>query len=274
MSYENIILEKGNGIAHLILSRPVKRNALSRALLREFDSAIDDVQRDPAMRVLVIKGAGKAFCAGFDLTDPEARDRENMALFEFVEEERESGYRSMDRWLRLWNVSQAVIAQVHGYCLAGGCELAMICDITIAAEDAILGYPVSRMGVSSRHIFPWVLGMKRTKELLLTGNNISGSEADRIGMINRAVPANKLEEEVDKLARRIAEMPLELIKLHKAATNKTFEIMGFKSAIDYGLELHALGHLTDSRSNFDKTVKENGLKAAVTDRDKSLTGKD
>ncbi|MBI4303430.1 MAG: enoyl-CoA hydratase/isomerase family protein [Chloroflexi bacterium] len=269
MKYENIILEKADGIARLTLNRPHKRNAMSRALLREFDSAIDDVGHDPTIRVLVIKGAGKVFCAGFDLTDPEAEDHENMPIFQFVQMERESGYRTMDRWLRLWNLPQAVIAQVQGHCLAGGCELAMICDITIAAEDAVIGYPVSRMGVSSRHIFPWVLGMKRTKELLFTGNTVSGKEADRIGMINHAVPADKLEEEVDKLARRIAEMPLELIQLHKASTNKTFEIMGFKSAIDYGLELHPIGHITDSRSTFDKTVKEKGLKAAVADRDKS-----
>jgi enoyl-CoA hydratase len=268
MDYQYIIVEKKNHIAWLTLNRPQKRNAMSRALLREFDAALQDLRKDEETRVLVIKGAGKAFSSGYDLTDPEKEDHSKMTTTEIMFEERESGLRSMSRLFGILDMPQAVIAQVHGYCLAGGCEIAMNSDITIAAEDAVIGYPVSRMGASPRHIWPFLIGMKRTKELLFTGDSVSGKEADRIGMINRAVPADKLEEEVNKLAAKIAEMPLALIKLHKATVNRSFEMMGMRNAVNYALELHAFGHITDTRDTFDTMVKEKGLKTALEARDK------
>ncbi len=273
MDFENIIFEKEGAIARITLNRPQKLNAMSRALLREFDAAIADIRADHAMRVVVIKGAGRAFCAGFDLTDPEAEGHEGMTPSDIIQEERESGIRSMDRWYRLWDLPQVVIAQVHGYALAGGCELAMVSDLTVVAEDAVIGYPVSRMGVSPRHILPWVVGLKKSKELLFTGDSVKGKEAVSIGMANQAYPADKLEAEVNKLAKKIAEMPLELISLHKALINRTFEFMGLKNSVNYGLELHAFGHITEAREGFDKMVKEKGLKKAVAERDTPFTSK-
>ncbi len=272
MKYENVIYEKKDRIARLTLNRPQKLNAMSRALLREFDAIIAELQQDKDTHVLVIKGTGRAFCSGFDLTDPERADHEGESTVSTLLEEREGGIRAMARWFRLWEIPQAVIAQVHGYCLAGGCELAMMCDLTVAAEDAVIGYPVARMGASPRQIWPWLIGLKRSKELLFTGDSVSGKEADRIGMINRAVPAAQLEEEVNKLAFKISQMPLDLIRLHKTGVNRTYEIMGIRNAVNYGLELHAFGHVTDSRESFESAVKHKGLKNALEARDKPFGG--
>lgn len=270
MSYEYIILEKSGGIARLTLNRPAKMNAMSRALLREFDSAIADVRQDKALKVLVIKGAGRTFTAGYDWKDPERPTHEGMSASEVLLEMRTTGKVNMDRWLQLWELPQAVVAQVHGYCLAGGLGLAMFCDIVIAADDASFGYPIARTGVGAQHLWPWHLGPMKTKELLFTGDSISGKEAERIGMINRAVPLDKLEEEVNKLVAKIDSMPSEQINLHKIATNRTFEMMGFKNALNYVLELHAYGHATPANEGFDKDLKEKGLKAALEARDKDF----
>ena len=261
MAYENIIYEKEGRIARLTLNRPEVLNALSFALLDEMDAALIEAEQDDEVGVIIFKGAGRAFSAGYDI-EPEA-----------------SGYRPLanpvfDDMLRLqelnrkvtaiWDIRKPVIAQVHGYCIAGGNDIAGQCDITVAAENAIIGYPeIRRLGVPWLHMATYHAGLQWTKILSFTGDFISGKQAERIGLVAKAVPEGELEEEVNKLAQRIALVPPELLALNKAAINRVVEEMGLRNGFNASLELDTIAHFTKAVLDFEKMSEEKGLKAAL-----------
>jgi enoyl-CoA hydratase len=267
VAYENVIYEKRDKIARIILNRPEKLNAISDALRSDLEAACAEVESDRDVSVLIIKGAGRAFCAGYDIGP--AGDALNAELTHTVSTDRERLLRSGERWLSLWSMPKPTIAQVHGYCLAGGNEIAGICDLVIAAEDAIFGQPNGRrLGIApTLGLWPLLIGMRRTKELLFTGDSITGKAAAQIGMINKAVPADELEEETESLAARIALTPLDYLAVEKAATNRYFELMGIRTAVAAGAEYDTLYHATPTAKEFFNLVQEQGLKAALDWRD-------
>ena len=267
MAYEDIIYEKKDKIARITLNRPEKLNAISNALRSELETACAEVENDREVSVLIIKGAGRAFCAGYDIGV--SGDVVRTQMHKTVSTDRERLMRSGERWLTLWSMPKPTIAQVHGYCLAGGNEIAGMCDLVIAAEDAIFGQPQGRrLGLAvTLGLWPLLIGMRKTKELLFTGDSISGKEAEQIGLINKAVPADKLEEEVESLAARIVLTPLDYLAMEKAATNRYFELMGIRTAVASGAEYDTLYHATPPAQEFFKLVQEEGLKAALEWRD-------
>jgi enoyl-CoA hydratase len=267
VAYGNVIYEKRDKIARIILNRPEKLNAISDALRSDLEAACAEVESDRDVSVLIIKGAGRAFCAGYDIGP--AGDALNAELTHTVSTDRERLLRSGERWLSLWSMPKPTIAQVHGYCLAGGNEIAGICDLVIAAEDAIFGQPNGRrLGIApTLGLWPLLIGMRRTKELLFTGDSITGKAAAQIGMINKAVPADELEEETESLAARIALTPLDYLAVEKAATNRYFELMGIRTAVAAGAEYDTLYHATPAAKEFFNLVQEQGLKAALDWRD-------
>ena len=256
---------RSDGIAVITLNRPERLNAINRQLVAEVHQALDAVEAEPDLRVVVVHGAGRAFCSGFDLKDDAAAQPSGVAAWRGILK------RDFDFITRFWDLSKPTIAAVHGYCLAGGCELAMACDITIAAEDALFGEPELRFGsVITALMMPWLVGPKRAKELLLTGQDrISAEWAERIGLINRTVPENKHLDEALALASQIARMDGDAVAITKQSINRTFEIMGLREALranlDLAVQIESLE--TPERKKFQEITRREGLKAAIAWRD-------
>jgi enoyl-CoA hydratase len=217
------------------------------------------------VRVIVIEGAGRAFSAGYDLT-----------------EEAEGGIGGPVEWrdalavdvaatLRILDCPKPVIAQIHGYALAGGLELAMACDLVVAAEGTKLGEPEIRYGSAPvALLMPYLIGQKKTRELLLTGDLIDAAEAERIGLVNRVVPAERLAAEVDALADRLARTPPEVMAPTKRMLNRAMDAMGLREAIEMGIDLGAIINAADTpeQREWDAIVRRDGLKAALAWRDR------
>jgi enoyl-CoA hydratase len=277
MAYETILYESPEErIRRITLNRPEKLNAMSPKLLSELDRALDEFEQDSGASVLVICGAGRAFCAGYDLTPlPVARDVAEPAASSggfSVTQDRWALRKLVARWQRLWSLPKPTIAQVHGYCLAGATELAGHCDIVFAADDAQFGHPAGRtLGViPTLSMWPYLIGMRKTKEYLFTGDSISATEALETGLVNRVYPREKLEAEVLAYARRVAMVPVDMLTLHKAATNRFFEIMGLYAAEQSASEFDAIAHQTPTAKAETRKMRDRGLKTALTDRDSAF----
>ncbi len=249
----------------LTLNRPAKLNALSGELVAALSAAIEAASADERVRVIAIEGAGRAFSAGYDLTE-EAEGaiggpvawRDALAI-------------DVAATLQILDCPKPVIAQVHGYALAGGLELAMACDLVVAAEGTKLGEPEIRYGSAPvTLLMPYLIGQKKTRELLLTGDLIDATEAERIGLINRVVPAERLAAEVDALADRLARTPPEVMAPTKRMLNRAMDAAGFRLAVEAGLDLGAIVNAADTpeQREWDAIVRRNGLKAALAWRDR------
>ena len=249
----------------LTLNRPAKLNALSGPLIAALMTALDAVIADREVRVIVLDGAGRAFSAGYDLA-----------------EEVEGGVDGPVEWrallaadvaatLRVLDCPKPVIASIHGYALAGGLEIAMACDLVVAAEGTKLGEPEIRYGSAPvTLLMPYLIGQKKTRELLLTGDLIDAVEAERIGLINRVVPADRLAAEVDALADRLARTPPEVMGPTKLMLNRAMDAAGFRLAVEAGLDLGAIVNAADTpeQREWDAIVRRDGLKAALAWRDR------
>ena len=249
----------------LTLNRPAKLNALAGELVRALVDAIDAATADPVTRVIVIEGAGRAFSSGYDLTE------EAEAGIGGPVEWRELLAADVAATLHVLDCPKPVIAQVHGYALAGGLELAMACDLIVAAEGTKLGEPEIRYGSAPvALLMPYLIGQKKTRELLLTGDLIDAVEAERIGLINRVVPADRLAAEVDALADRLARTPPEVMAPTKRMLNRAMDAAGFRLAVEAGIDLGAIINAADTpeQREWDSIVRRDGLKAALAWRDR------
>jgi enoyl-CoA hydratase len=244
----------------LTLNRPAKLNALSAELRDALTAAITDAAADERVRVIAIAGSGRAFCSGYDLS--EAAPPTAWQWRDVLE-------RDVRATLAIWSCPKPVIAQVHGYALAGGLELAMACDLVVAAEGAQLGEPEIRFGSAPvTLLMPFVVGQKRTRELLMTGDLIDAVEAERIGLVNRVVPADRLADEVDALAERLARVPPDVMAPTKLMLNRAMDAAGFAAAVEMGLDLQAFINMSETAREFDAIVRAEGLKAALAWRDR------
>ena len=261
-SYENILYDVSNRIARITLNRPEKLNVLSDTLLEEYATALVEAESDPEVGVVVVKAAGRAFCAGYDVgvgsdyarmhsEAPLLADRLHLQSFD-------------DKITTAWRIVKPVIAQVHGVCVAGGNDIAGQCDIIIASENATFGHPqIRRLGLTWMHMFPYKCGAQWSKMLMFTGDSINGKEAERIGVVARAVPEDKLEEEVDKLAARIALVDPMLLAMNKLAVNRVFEEMGMRNAFNAANSFDTIAHTSKATQEFNQIVREQGLKSAL-----------
>ncbi len=272
-------IDEASGVATLTLNRPEKLNAISEGLRADLEAALWDLNPGDTVRVIRLKGAGRAFCAGYDLTprpggfsrgEIERRGTAAWALGESrIAGDREGLRQSVDRWLGMWSYRKPIVAQVHGYCLAGGGEMIGACDIIFAGDDARFGHPAARgLGIPpTLGMWPVKIGMLKTKELLFTGDMIDAAEAHRIGMVNRVVPIDRLDEECLAFCQRIAQLPLDALTVHKHVTNRWFELMGLRTSAAEGAEFDAIYHETPSYFEFGKIAREKGLKSALAWRD-------
>jgi enoyl-CoA hydratase len=251
-------------VRRITLNRPEKRNALNHALRGGILKALEAADQDDGVRVMVVRGAGKSFSAGYDL----GGGNEGLELPYYTAGGDGHWPRHVTSgWMSIWDLAKPVIAQVHGYCLAGGSELATCCDLVYMADDAQMGYPAVRFGVPDMHFHAWMLGMRRAMEMMVTGDSISGIEAAREGWANRAFPADELEAETLKMAERIAALPPEMTQLNKRVVHRQMDVMGMRTGIRQGTELCAVGTHTKAMAEFVGNIQKKSLTEALTDRD-------
>ena len=254
------------GVSRITLNRPESRNALNNTLRGELYGQLEANDQDADIRVTIIRGAGSAFCAGYDL---KANNRADQP-FHTAGGDGNWARHVVDGFFRVWDLAKPVIAQVHGYCLAGGTELATSCDLVYVAEDAAIGYPVVRsMSPPDNQFFPHLLGLRNAMEMMLTGNAISGIEAAEQGFANRAYSGDTLEAEVLEIAERIAKVPSDLQQINKRAVHRQMELMGVRAAIRSGTEIQALAFHTESTKAHFKELAA-GLTTALTSRDEKF----
>ena len=267
MAYELILTDEPRPkIRRITLNRPEKRNPLSNALRGELFDALEQADRDDGVAVIVLRGAGTSFSAGYDLkTDVHQGQPWHTA----------GGLGNWPRHVvegcfRMWDLSKPLIAQVHGYCLAGGTELATGCDLVYVAEDAQIGYPpVRSMSPPDNQFYPWLVGMRRAMEMMLTGDSISGLEAVECGFANRAFPAAELEDAVLAIAERVARIPADVQQINKRAVHRQMEAMGLRAGIRAGTELQQMGMLTQSTQAHMLELRAD-LNSALTKRDQGF----
>ena len=259
-----ILYETRGPSAWITLNRPDKLNSMTYALVDQLEAALDRAEADDEVRIVVLRGAGRAFCAGYDL-EQEALEGEVT-----ITQWHEFLARDVAVTMKLWGLSKPTIAAVHSWCLAGGMEVAMACDLLICTEDARFGEPEVRYGSGPvTLLMPFVIGERRTRELLLTGDTIDAQTALEWGVVNRVVPADRLEAEVGEWIARIAPTPLRVLQLTKQALNRAQKASGLLEAVEANLDLSALlnGAQTPEQQAFDEIVRAEGVKAALAWRD-------
>ncbi|MBD0415331.1 enoyl-CoA hydratase/isomerase family protein [Oryzicola mucosus] len=263
MSSELVLWEKDeqDAFVTLTLNRPDKMNAMNQALGDALEAAVKRAVADPEVRAVIITGAGRAFTAGFDLG---GEDFEMNA-----EQWREDIGANMRRMQLLHDAPIPIIAAVNGYALAGGLELMMCCDMVIAAEDAMLGEPeVRHVSAPPTLMLPWTVPMVHARRLMYTGDLIDGREAERIHLVNKAVPRDQLKAESEKLARKCARMPGAAIKFAKAALNHQQETSGLNSSWTYNRETTAILHASEEGKHWMGLLKDRSLKEFLDIREK------
>jgi enoyl-CoA hydratase len=254
------------GVRRLTMNRAEKRNALNNRLRGAILAALESADAEPDVKVSVLRGAGPSFSAGYDLSANNAVDQPYYSAGGAGQWARHV----VDGWFRIWDLAKPVIAQVHGYCLAGGSELATSCDLVYVADDAQIGYPPTRlMSPPDNQFHPWLLGMRAAMEMFLTGDAISGTEAAARGFANRAFPAAELEERVLAVAERIALIPTEIQQINKRSVHRAMEIMGMRAAIRAGTELQALAFTTEPSVAYRRQFKKDGasVRGLLSQRD-------
>jgi enoyl-CoA hydratase len=250
--------------AHITLNRPDKLNALSAELFDQLQLALDRAAADDEVKVVVLTGAGRAFSAGFDLSEEAADQPANAAQWRTVLA------RDVEVTMQLWRLPKPTIAAVRGWCLAGGCEVAMACDMIVAAEDARFGEPEVRYGSGPvTLLMPFLIGQKKTNELLFTGDVVDAAEAHRIGLVNRVVGADELDAAVAALVAKLAPTPAAILRLTKLALLRAYEAAGLPEAVAANLDISAILNAaeTPEQREFDAIVSRDGLKAALAWRD-------
>jgi len=265
-----LLIEDIGSVRRLTLNRPKSLNALNGELMDALMAALDAATRDDGVSVVILRGSGRAFCAGYDLNE----DAEGGVL--------DSGgwhaelERSTAQMLRILDHPKPVIASVHSYCLAGGTDLMLACDLAVAADDAYFGYVDVRFGSGVVSMFlPWVVGVRKAKEMLFTGEDrISAAEALRIGLVNRVVPRDELDDATLALAEEIARNEPFVVQMTKRAVNRAWDVAGFRAAMAANTEIDTIietANLT-ARDEFRRITEEEGLKAAIAWRDAKFRG--
>lgn len=273
--FEQILYEVANGRARITLNRPDKLNALTLKMQAELSEALWQADNDRAVHCVIIKGAGRGFSAGYDLTTSD-----EVPVSRLHEETREPrGATSVDDdiWqleraqryrMAIFDMHKPVIAQVHGPCVAGGCDIALLCDMVLIAEDATVSFPAGRnLGALPNQMWLYNVGPQWTKRLMLTGDSITGREAAQLGFAMKAVPADLLEAEAEGLADRMAEVDADILAANKRAINLGMELMGARTMQRLAVENDVRGHQAASAHAFVQHVSEVGLKQALRDRD-------
>lgn len=260
----------------IVLCRAAGYNTITPLLRDELDAAIDEADRDPQVRVILLRAEGPAFCAGYGLDWATAAQSRAGGRAEGAEEERvwdsvadfQAMSRYVETYLKLWYARKPTLAAVQGWCIGGGTDLVLCADIIVAGEGASFGYPPSRVwGTPTTAMWVYRMGLERAKRYLLTGDEIPAPVAEEIGLILEAVPDEELQEHAMALARRMARVPLNQLIMLKMLCNQTVEHMGMTSTRTLGTLFDGIARHTREGLDFVKRAQEVGFRQAVRERD-------
>jgi len=271
---KEVIYSKSGSIATITLNRPKKYNTLRPSILADLDDALRKANTDNSVKVIILEGAGDAFCAGFDFSG----GLEHYAEYNLTEDNYDPGmdmdavinpYKSyLTQFMGLWRGLKPVIAKVHGYCMGGGSEMALCADLVVASNDARIGTPYSRVwGCHLSGMWVYRLGLAKAKYYALTGEWVSGEEAAKIELINESVPLEKLDDTVQQLAEKLAQIPLTQLMAMKLIVNQAYDNMGLQSTQTIGPILDGMMRNTPEGREFVQVAKSHGVKEAVSRRD-------
>ncbi|MGI8559483.1 MAG: crotonase/enoyl-CoA hydratase family protein [Solirubrobacteraceae bacterium] len=274
MNYETIAYEQADAVAQITLDRPERLNTIVPPMPDELQAAVERADHDPEVKVIVLRGAGRSFCGGFDFAGGFHHWDEHLTTDgqwdpgkDFVLATSSAG--PVPKFMSLWRSPKPVIAQVHGWCVGGGSDLALCADIVVASDDARIGTPYSRMwGCYLTGMWLYRLGLTRAKEYALTGKPLSGSEAAAIGLINASVPFDRLEDEVRTRAHELAAIPASQLAAMKLVVRQAYENMGLASTQMLGPVLDGLMRNTPEADRFVHLAEERGVQGAISERDR------
>jgi enoyl-CoA hydratase len=269
MTSQTVLYEARDRVALLTLNRPDRLNAIGAQTGRDLREAVARANADDAVHVIVLRGAGRAFCSGYDLKDfaegdtPYNQDMpwDPMIDFRMMKQ-------NTDDFMSLWRSYKPTIAQVHGYAVAGGSDIALCCDIAVMAEDAKIGYPPARVwGCPTTAMWVYRLGAEKAKRMLLTGDLVDGREAKAMGLVLDAVPAAQLEARVMELAARMAGVPRNQLMMQKLMVNQALYNMGLMGTQMIATVFDGITRHSPEGLNFKRRSEEMGWKRAVDERD-------
>jgi enoyl-CoA hydratase len=272
MAYETLLYDVANRVCTITLNRPERFNAIERLMPREIRAAVEAAERDPDVHVIVVKGAGKGFCGGYDLkkfaerSDGDASGGQEMPWDPTVDFA--GMWRNTQDFMALWRARKPTIAQVHGAAVAGGSDIALCCDFLIMAEDARIGYPPARVwGVPTPAMWVYRLGPQAAKRLMMTGDLITGTEAAQMGLALRAVPEADLAAEVEALVSRLRGVPRNQLMMTKMVVNQAYENMGLATTQILATFFDGVARHSPEGIWFRERAEEVGFKQAVAERD-------
>lgn len=272
----DIIVEQLGKVRRLTLNRPEKLNAISQNLVDELLAAIDEAEQSAETHVIILRGAGRSFCAGYDMSVPygAASPTSGAGTTKWLVPDQVRMLGRQRRYLdRIWHCQIPIVAQIHGHCLAGGTDLVLNCDFIVASEDAKIGYPPLRyFGVPPSQMWLYHVGPQWTKRLMLTGDTVSGQRAAQIGLVQEAVPADELDDHVLTLATRMSQIDRELLFSSKHVINQGVELQGRSVLQTISVTQDAIGHAGESADEFRADVGSKGFARAIADRN-ALFGK-
>jgi enoyl-CoA hydratase len=270
---DKVLYEKDGRIGRITLNRPEVMNAIDDEVPAQLEDAVERANGDPGVHVIVLSGAGKAFCSGYDLAyyaqatggaGHEATQEmpwDPMKDYAFM-------MRNTQRFMSLWRSHRPVIAKVHGFAVAGGSDIALCSDMIVMADDARIGYmPVRVWGCPTTAMWVYRLGPEKAKRMLFTGDKIDGKEAERIGLVLKSVPTDELDAEVERLAERMATVPVNQLMMQKLVVNQAIEAMGLSQTQMFATIFDGITRHSPEGINFKHRAEERGWKEAVRERD-------
>jgi enoyl-CoA hydratase len=267
---ETLRTETTAGVGHVVLARAAAYNTITPGLRDELAAAIDAADEDPAVRVILLRAEGPAFCAGYELaqsTRNQGAERERERVWDSVADHRMMS-RFVATYMKLWYAKKPTIAAVQGWCIGGGTDLVLCADLIVAADDARFGYPPSRVwGTPTTAMWVYRMGLEKAKRYLLTGDEISAAEAARIGMILETAPDAELLARATALAERMARVPTNQLVMLKLLCNQTAEHMGMGSTRLLGTLFDGIARHTQEGLDFVARAQEIGFREAVRERD-------
>ena len=268
---DKVLYEKDGRVGRITLNRPDVMNAIDDDLPVQLAAAVNEADADPDVHVMVLSGNGPAFCAGYDLAHYAEGSSQNQAVQDMPWDPIKDYafmWRNTQHFMSLWRAMKPVLCKVHGYAVAGGSDIALCADMTVMAETAEIGYMPARVwGSPTTAMWVYRLGAEKAKRMLFTGDRITGREAEEMGLVLKAIPDDRLDEEVEAMANRMASVPINQLAMQKMVINQAIEASGMMETQRLATIFDGISRHSPEGMNFKKRVEEVGWKQAIRERD-------